>query len=70
MTQLEDNEAAIIFSPEGVRLAIPDGDDNDTVPEYILAATYIYILMTSRGDKLQPFIDEIQEEVENIENES
>jgi hypothetical protein len=65
MTKLKDDEAAVVFSPNGmVDLRLPDGENDEFVPKHLVAAACIFVLCTTRADKIQPFVDEIQKEIE------
>jgi hypothetical protein len=68
MIELKDNEAAIIFSPDGIRTAMPKYEDDDMVPQYILFAIEVFVMITQKQNKIQAVLDEIRDEFAKEEN--
>jgi exopolysaccharide biosynthesis protein len=64
MTELKDNQAAIVFDSDGsVDLIIPEMDDDMVVPKYIMTAV---VMMTMVKNGTQLFRDAVQETLDTF----
>jgi hypothetical protein len=64
-TIIGDNDAAIVFSKDRIELSMPDGDDDSSVPEHILVAVCVYVLINEHQDKIRPLLKDIREQIAN-----